>query len=175
MKILVKRSILLGEATTPKTTWIPKTSVCRVVWAVAEDGPMPEDRHSVLLWKWAKEVVLVSGTVNAFWRRVVLFKTNLLPNCTTLLLLVVGRIYNPIKIGQNTDCLIACETNNPNQVLRAFLEVIIQVLLLFFFFSQAAKRSDEELWMGTILQVKISSDGVRMTRWTNSVLLSFSL
>ena len=42
-----KRSIMLGEATTQKTSWIPKSNVCRVVWAVAEDGPVPEDSDTL--------------------------------------------------------------------------------------------------------------------------------
>ena len=42
-----KKINTVGEATTPKTSWIPKSNVCRVVWAVAEDGPVPEDRDTV--------------------------------------------------------------------------------------------------------------------------------
>ena len=38
---------MLGEATTQKTSWIPKSNVCRVVWAVAEDGPVPEDSDTL--------------------------------------------------------------------------------------------------------------------------------
>ena len=42
-----KKINTVGEATTPKTSWIPKYNVCRVVWAVAEDGPVPEDRYTL--------------------------------------------------------------------------------------------------------------------------------